>query len=98
MQQESAKLLGDAAVMISVGTGVTTAAGNDWLTHLNNNAPAYGVLMTLVFGLCGIAFYILSYKKQTLADTNAAELAANAGEMATLKKEVDRLTKIIDDK
>ena len=80
MQPESAKLLGDAAVMLSLGTGVTTVAGNSWLSYLNNNAPAYGVLLTLIFGLCGIAFYVLSYKKATLADKNAI-----AGKVALLR-------------
>ena len=90
MQKESAKLIGDAAVMLSVGTGVTTFAGNSWLTHLNNNAPAYGVLLTLIFGLCGIAFYVLSYKKATLADKNAIELAS-------LRSEVSRMRRVVDD-
>ena len=89
MQPDSAKLIGDVAVTLSLGTGVTTVAGNSWLSHLNYNAPAYGVLLTLLFGLCGVAFYILSYKKATLSDKNAIELASLRSEVARMRKVID---------
>lgn len=74
MKQESAKLIADVAVTLSLGTGVATGAGSSWLSHLNENAPAYGVLLTLFFGLCGVIFYIMSYRKSILADANAEKI------------------------
>jgi len=89
MQPDSAKHIADVAVALSLGTGVTTFAGNSWLSHLNDNAPAYGVILTLIFGLCGIAFYIISYRKATLADKNAIELVSLRSEVARLRRSMD---------
>ena len=49
------KVIGDGALPLAVGTGTVTTTGS-FLGFLNGNAPAIGILLTLVFGCIGIYF------------------------------------------
>ncbi len=72
MKQESVKALADGAIISAVSTGANSYFG--WFTFINANAPGIGVLLSLVFGVVGLVFYYLTWKKSTLADTNKDRL------------------------
>ncbi len=72
MKQESVKHLADGATTLAVSTGASSYFG--WFTFINTNAPGIGVLLSLVFGVVGLIFYYLTWKKSTLADSNKDRL------------------------
>lgn len=80
---ESARNIADVAMTVTAVTG----AGSSWLGYLNNNAAGIGVVMTFFFGVCGVTFYVLSYRKASLADVNAVKVAA-------LESKIDQLLEI----
>ena len=75
MKQESAKLLADGATLSAVSTGASSYFG--WFTFVNANAPGIGVLLSLVFGLIGVVFYILNHRKTLLAEKNKEVIDKN---------------------
>ena len=78
MKQESVKHLADGATTLAVSAGASSYF--EWFTFLNANAPGIGVLLSLVFGLIGLIFYYLNWKKSTLADDNKDRLDAHIEE------------------
>ena len=78
MKQESVKHLADGATTLAVSTGASSYFG--WFTFLNSNAPGIGVLLSLVFGVIGLVFYYLTWRKSTLADDNKDRLDAHIEE------------------
>ena len=80
LNQETSKHIADVAMAVTTVTG----AGSSWLGYLNNNAAGIGVIMTFFFGVCGVAFYVMSYRKATLADANAIKVEALEGKIDQL--------------
>jgi len=72
VKQESVKHLADGATTLAVSAGASSYF--DWFTFINSNAPGIGVLLSLIFGLIGLIFYYLNWKKSTLADDNKNRL------------------------
>jgi len=72
VKQESVKALADGATISAVSTGASSYFG--WFTFVNANAPGIGVLLSMVFGVVGLIFYYLTWKKSTLADSNRDRL------------------------
>lgn len=75
MKQESLKHIADGAMISAVGSG--TSSYFDWFAFINTNASGVGVILSFIFGVAGIIFYILTWKKQTLADENKRAIEAN---------------------
>jgi len=72
VRQESVKHLADGATALAVSIGANSYLG--WFTFINTNAPGIGVLLSLIFGLIGLVFYILNWRKLSLADDNKGRL------------------------
>ena len=68
MKQESVKHLADGATISAVGSGASSYFG--WFTFINANAAGIGVLLSFFFGVIGLIFYWLTWRKSTLADEN----------------------------
>ena len=87
MKQESVKHLADGATISAVSTGASSYFG--WFTFINENAPGIGVLLSFFFGVIGLIFYYLTWKKSTLAETNKKELDSNKKELANHGDKLD---------
>lgn len=74
MKQETLKHFADGATISAVSTGVVNKLG--FLHYLNVNAAGIGVLLTAFFGLIGLVFYYLTWKKSTQADQNKKDLSS----------------------
>ena len=72
MKQETLKALADGATISAISTGVSVRIG--WLDVINEYAPAIGAIATVFFGLIGLLFYYLTYKKGTQADENKRDI------------------------
>ena len=72
MKQETLKHFGDGAIISAVSTGAVNKLG--WLHYLNENAGGIGLMVTTFFGLIGMVFYYLTWKKSTQSDQNKKEL------------------------
>ena len=73
MKQETLKALADGATISAISTGVSVRIG--WLDVINEYAPAIGAIATVFFGLIGLLFYYLTYKKGTQADENKRDIS-----------------------
>ena len=73
--------------MSAVGTGASSYFG--LFTFINENAPGIGVLLSLVFGVVGLIFYYLTWKKATLADNNKDRLDEHIMETRDQHKKLD---------
>ena len=73
MKQETGKLLADGATISAVSTGASSYFG--WFDFINANAPGIGILLSFFFGVIGLIFYWLTWKKSTLAESNKKDLA-----------------------
>lgn len=71
MKQETAKALEDGAKALTATTGIGTSAGSV-LGFLNGNAPALGLLLTLIFGVIGV--WMQYSRNKTMSDKSDAEL------------------------
>ena len=85
MKQESLKHLADGATISAVSTGAGNYLG--WFGFINENAPGIGVLLSMFFGICGVVFYVISYRKATVADDNAKKIDQLAEMIQRLSKE-----------
>lgn len=98
MKQETLKTLADGATISAISTGVSVRAG--WLDVVNTYAPAIGAIATVFFGLIGILFYYLTYKKGTQADENKKDITdlqeSLVEHKAETKENFDALSKGID--
>jgi hypothetical protein len=72
VKQESVKHLADGATTLAVGSGASSYFG--WFVFVNNNAAGIGVLLSFFFGVVGLIFYWLTWRKSTLADENKTKL------------------------
>lgn len=72
MKQELTRAFADGATTLAVSAGASSYFG--WFTFINDNAPAIGIMLSFFFGMAGLIFYWLTWKKATLADTNKIEL------------------------
>jgi hypothetical protein len=72
VKQESVKHLADGATTLAVGSGASSYFG--WFVFVNNNAAGIGVLLSFFFGVIGLIFYWLTWRKSTLADENKTKL------------------------
>lgn len=70
MRQETAKALEGGAKALTATTGIGTSAGSV-LGFLNGNAPALGLLLTLIFGC--ISVYYQHKRNQKLGEKHDAE-------------------------
>ena len=75
MKQETGKLLADGATISAVSTGASSYFG--WFDFVNANAPGIGILLSFFFGVIGLIFYWLTWKKATLADENKKTIKDN---------------------
>lgn len=100
MKQESVKHLADGATTLAVSTGASSYFG--WFTFINANAPGIGVLLSLVFGLIGLVFYYLNWKKSILADDNKDRLDTHIEEtreeFRIVNGGIDSILNKLDDK
>lgn len=71
MKQETVKHIADGATLSAVGSGASSYF--EWFTFINANAPGIGILLSFFFGVIGLVFYWLTWKKSTLADSNKKE-------------------------
>lgn len=72
MKQELTKGIADGATTLAVSAGASSYFG--WFTFINDNAPAIGILLSFFFGVSGLVFYWLTWKKSILADENKIEI------------------------
>lgn len=72
MKQETLKHLADGATISAVSTGIANKLG--WFHFINENAAGIGVLLTAFFGIVGLVFYYLTWKKSTLSDENKQKI------------------------
>jgi len=72
MKQEVMQAVAHSATAAAVGTGAGNYLG--WFAFINTNAPGIGVLLSCFFGVSGLIFYVLTWRKSTLADENKREL------------------------
>lgn len=94
MKQETVKHFADGATISAVGTGASSYFG--WFSFINDNAPGIGVLLSLIFGVIGIVFYYMTWKKATLADDNKKELSEHSVKLDSHIKETRKEFKEIN--
>ena len=95
MKQESVKHLADGATISAVSTGASSYFG--WFTFVNENAPGIGVLLSFFFGVIGLIFYWLTWKKSMLAEANKKELAKHGEKLDSHIKESTEQFKYLGD-
>lgn len=71
MKQEITKHIADGATLSAAGLGASSYF--EWFVFINANAPGIGILLSFMFGVIGLVFYWLTWKKATLADSNKKE-------------------------
>lgn len=64
--------MADGATTLAVSTGISAKAG--WLDFVNVYAPAIGAMASVFFGVAGLIFYVMTWKKSTQADKNTKDL------------------------
>lgn len=94
MKQETLKHLGDGAIISAVSTGAINKLG--WLSYLNENAGGIGLIITTFFGLIGLFFYYLTWKKSILADVNKIELIQHGEKLDAHIKETNNQFKCLN--
>ena len=72
MNSEILKTSADGATTLAVGLGASSYLGA--FDFINTNAPGIGIILSFVFGVIGLFFYWLTWKKSTLADENKKDL------------------------
>lgn len=84
MNSGTEKALGDGATALAITAGGTTTAGS-FLGFLNGNAPAIGLLLTLVFGVFGIYFQWKRAKTSAQSEENKREIERLNEELRRLR-------------
>ena len=88
MKQESAKIIADSAMISAIGVGSSIFS---WVDFANANAGVLGLILSAFFGTCGVIFYIMSYRKQTLAEENKNKMNDMAKQMQKQSKRIRQL-------
>ena len=85
MKNAAVKALEDGAIPLATATAATTATGS-WLGVINGNAPAIGLLLTLIFGGVGLYFQ-WKRSRESKADANEKLIHELQQEIKLLKSE-----------
>jgi len=72
VKQQTGEALAHGTTGLAISSGASSYFG--WFIFINDNAPAIGVLLSGFFGFAGLIFYILTWRKSTLADQNKEDL------------------------
>lgn len=91
MNSGTEKALGDGATALAITAGGTTSVGS-FFGFLNGNAPAIGLLMTLVFGLIGVYFQWQRVNKADKSSENRDMIDEQAKEIERLHDELKKLS------
>lgn len=87
MKQESLTLAGHAASGLTVGISGANKMG--WFDFISANASGISVILGCCSLISAICFYIISYRKHTLADENKKTLAFTKDALASTDKKLD---------
>jgi len=72
VKTDTVRHFADGATTLAVGSGASSFFG--WFTFINEYAPGIGVILSFIFGVIGLIFYYLTWRKTTLANENKKDL------------------------
>ena len=82
MKQTTSEIAGNTLI----ATATTLGAGSSYLGWIGHHSAALGVIMSFCFGVIGMIFYYLNYRKATKADNNEQRIKA----LELLNRELER--------